>query len=666
MQRRSDVIMGKIIGGGLPAAAVGGRARADGAARAGRRGLPGGHAVGQPARGGRRASRRWRCWTSAAYVRLAAITERLADGLREAAARAGGRPCRSLSCPGLLTRLLQPSAPVRPRATSQALRPGGLRAPGAGSCSRAASTRRRRSSRRGSPRWRTRPSRSSARSTAAAAAFAELGDERRCERLRRAAARARAGLLRRAARRRRARRSAGDGSAGAPLAGRRSSRRRGPARSGPAQPSTSCCSRRSTRATCCTTARPACCDAPDADLGLLAGDRLYALGLARLVALGDLAAVGGARRRDHAHRAGPGRAASASWRERGLGGRRARGRAGAPSRAPPRGPRRWLAPRHAGRARGAARARIERATALSSVDILRAARAQDSIARTSRPASPSTPLDRRIPGAFEGETVTRRRFMTGTAHGAGARWRRPPSRCPRSASRSGPIFKSTPHRWETVGPTDMFPDNNYIPVVITLAPGHRRGRQDDGLRAQAQPGDRHRPVRPRHAATSRSRRAARTSAARCAGSTPPSASSAPATAASTTCSGVRVGGPPPRPLDRFYTRVQRRPGADRPRASASTASCARFSPRDPGEPLDGIGQYLYPSRPSTAAREQRCPGCRSSRAPPLPARCRRRRRARATSNGGRAAARAGARRPAITRRRLGRRAHLAERRRRAG
>jgi hypothetical protein len=30
---------------------------------------------------------------------------------------------------------------------------------------------------------------------------------------------------------------------------------------------------------------------PEADLGLLAGDRLYALGLARLVALGDLAAV---------------------------------------------------------------------------------------------------------------------------------------------------------------------------------------------------------------------------------------------------------------------------------------------------------------------------------------------------------------------------------------
>ena len=29
-------------------------------------------------------------------------------------------------------------------------------------------------------------------------------------------------------------------------------------------------------------------------------------------------------------------------------------------------------------------------------------------------------LDRGMPGAFEGETVTRRRFMTLTAHGAGA------------------------------------------------------------------------------------------------------------------------------------------------------------------------------------------------------------------------------------------------------
>ena len=46
------VIMGKVIGGGLPAGAVGGARVADGAAGARRRGLPGGHALGQPARDG--------------------------------------------------------------------------------------------------------------------------------------------------------------------------------------------------------------------------------------------------------------------------------------------------------------------------------------------------------------------------------------------------------------------------------------------------------------------------------------------------------------------------------------------------------------------------------------------------------------------------------------
>jgi hypothetical protein len=37
--------------------------------------------------------------------------------------------------------------------------------------------------------------------------------------------------------------------------------------------------------------RPRLIDAPEADLGLLAGDRLYAIGLARLVELGDTLAV---------------------------------------------------------------------------------------------------------------------------------------------------------------------------------------------------------------------------------------------------------------------------------------------------------------------------------------------------------------------------------------
>ena len=46
------------------------------------------------------------------------------------------------------------------------------------------------------------------------------------------------------------------------------------------------------------------------------------------------------------------------------------------------------------------------------------------------------------------------------------------------------------------------------------------------------------------------------------------------------------------------TRAWRPAASTSGRASRSTASCERFSPRDPGEPLDGIGQYLYPSRPT--------------------------------------------------------------------
>jgi menaquinol-cytochrome c reductase iron-sulfur subunit len=57
------------------------------------------------------------------------------------------------------------------------------------------------------------------------------------------------------------------------------------------------------------------------------------------------------------------------------------------------------------------------------------------------------------------------------------------------------------------------------------------------------------------------------------------------------------GGPPVRPLDRFYTKVENGLLMIGPRFSVNR-ELKRFSPRDPGEPLDGIGQYLYPSRPT--------------------------------------------------------------------
>jgi hypothetical protein len=63
--------------------------------------------------------------------------------------------------------------------------------------------------------------------------------------------------------------------------------------------------------------------------------------------------------------------------------------------------------------------------------------------------------------------------------------------------------------------------------------------------------------------------------------------------------GMVAGGPPVRPLDRFYTRVVGNYLQIGPRYSVNSL-LRRFSPRDPGEPLDGIGQYLYPARFDTS------------------------------------------------------------------
>src|SRR6185312_12059607 len=35
----------------------------------------------------------------------------------------------------------------------------------------------------------------------------------------------------------------------------------------------------------------------------------------------------------------------------------------------------------------------------------------------------------------------------------------------------GPIFKKTPHTWETVGTPGDFNEDNYVPVTFTLTPG---------------------------------------------------------------------------------------------------------------------------------------------------------------------------------------------------
>jgi menaquinol-cytochrome c reductase iron-sulfur subunit len=203
--------------------------------------------------------------------------------------------------------------------------------------------------------------------------------------------------------------------------------------------------------------------------------------------------------------------------------------------------------------------------------------------------------DRHIPGAFEGETVTRRRFMTGTAHTAGG-IAAASFALPALGFALGPIFKSVPHRWETVGPVGRFPNNNYIPTVVTLTPGiGEAGKTTIYIRKRNPAIDIDKPDQYNQfiAITSRCAHlgcpvrwvdAAERFICPCHGGV-------------YDLLGRRVGGPPVRPLDRFYTRIEGEEVQVGPRYSVNS-ELKRFSPRDPGEPIDGIGQYLYPSRPS--------------------------------------------------------------------
>jgi Rieske Fe-S protein len=204
-------------------------------------------------------------------------------------------------------------------------------------------------------------------------------------------------------------------------------------------------------------------------------------------------------------------------------------------------------------------------------------------------------LDRGIPGAFEGETITRRRFMVGGANAAGA-VATAAFVLPALGFAIGPIFKSTPVRWEAVGPESTFTELNYIPVVLTVNPTIGEAGKTTVY------------VRKFNAAID----------------TDPYDKGTPYIAISTRCAhlgcpvrwvdaaerficpchggvydllGRPVGGPPVRPLDRFYTRVNGEGQVELGPRFSVNSELRRFSPRDPGEPLDGIGQYLYPSRP---------------------------------------------------------------------
>jgi menaquinol-cytochrome c reductase iron-sulfur subunit len=207
--------------------------------------------------------------------------------------------------------------------------------------------------------------------------------------------------------------------------------------------------------------------------------------------------------------------------------------------------------------------------------------------------------DRNIPGAFDGETVTRRRFMDLVANGAGG-VAAAAFTLPVLGFALAPVFKVAPNvEWQPVGPPDDFTNDNYVAKVITLVPGiGEAGNSIAYMRTRNPQIDTEPEDQYNHfiALSSRCQHlgcpvrwvdAAQRFICPCHGGV-------------YNLRGQVAGGPPVRPLDRFYTRLNATTGLVEvgPRYSVNS-EFQRFSPRDPGEPLDGIGQFLYPSRWST-------------------------------------------------------------------
>ena len=204
--------------------------------------------------------------------------------------------------------------------------------------------------------------------------------------------------------------------------------------------------------------------------------------------------------------------------------------------------------------------------------------------------------ERHVPGAFEGETITRRRFMSGAATAAGAS-AATAFTLPALGFAVAPVFSRTADAWQEVGPVSRFTDSDYLPEVMTVQPGiGEAGLAVAYIRLHNLAIDG--PAKDRY-----DRVIAISS--RCVHVGCPVRYVAAARSFVCPCHGgvydfrgVRTGGPPPRPLDRFYTLIRDEQVFVGPRHSVND-ELRRFSPRDPGEPVEGIGQFLYPAQPAS-------------------------------------------------------------------
>jgi menaquinol-cytochrome c reductase iron-sulfur subunit len=207
--------------------------------------------------------------------------------------------------------------------------------------------------------------------------------------------------------------------------------------------------------------------------------------------------------------------------------------------------------------------------------------------------------DRQMPGAFDGETITRRRFMTAVTHGSGG-IAAMAFTLPALGFALGPLFSREPFNWQVIGPPSDFTEQTYTTKVVVIVQGiGEAGNSIAYVRTRDPAIDTEPEDQYNHWVALSSR---------CMHLGCPVRFVAAAERFICPCHGgvydfrgMVAGGPPVRPLDRFYTRLNKTTGMVEigPRYSVNS-ELERFSARDPGQPLDGIGQYLYPARFDTS------------------------------------------------------------------
>jgi menaquinol-cytochrome c reductase iron-sulfur subunit len=209
----------------------------------------------------------------------------------------------------------------------------------------------------------------------------------------------------------------------------------------------------------------------------------------------------------------------------------------------------------------------------------------DGVAPVQQPLPPSKP-----PGYFEGESMTRRKLFTGGAVAAGG-IAGAAIALPAIGFALGPVFKQEDVVYQDVGSVSDFSADNYTPKTTTVASGvGEAGKTTVYIRKTN-------PQLPGETAGGFIALSTRCAHLGCPVRWVVAASRfvCPCHGGVYDFQGKVVGGPPPRPLDRFVTRVRNGKVQLGPRFSVNS-DLKRFSPRDPGEHLDGLWKYLYPKR----------------------------------------------------------------------